>query len=257
MSLYVRLNCNFYTHRKTAKLRAVLGEAALWLPPRLWAYAAENQPDGVFKDYTAAELASHLGYTKDAKRMLEALLQAGFLDSGPLRIHAWNQYNGYHAVFAARAKNAAEARWQKERSKEKVQEKRGEETSIASSIGNHEIPKQKAKVAKPAPPEMWKLRKDRRDAKAQLAAERQKAKPDQGVIAGLVAELDGIANAMAEYGSANAKPRQLPRPASDNDPVLAGNAINTALGLVGICIPHDEFAKGCEAARKAIDAGTA
>ncbi len=62
MSLFIRVNCNFYTHRKTAKLRAMLGDDALWLPPRWWSYAAENQPDGIFKDYSAAELAGVLGY---------------------------------------------------------------------------------------------------------------------------------------------------------------------------------------------------
>jgi len=136
MSLYVRLNCNFYTHRKTARLRSLIGDDAFWLPPRLWSYAAENCPDGCFKDFTASELAMLLGYTKDASSMLEALLQAGFMDSNPLRIHDWADFNGYHTVFAARARAAANARWEKQResSKEKVQYKRGEEPSIATSM---------------------------------------------------------------------------------------------------------------------------
>lgn len=253
LSLYVRLNTNFFTHRKTAKLRAILGNDALWLPPRIWAYAAENQPDGVFKDYTAPELASHLGYTKDAKRMLEALLQAGFLDSDPLRIHAWVQYNGYHVVFANRAKKAAEARWQKERTKEKVQEKRGEETSIASSM-----PQASGKTARgvggrhPNPPEMWKLRKDLEDARKLLEVERQKLKPDQRVVQGLLAEIDGIKEAIGEYGSTRG--RKPSRPVKDSKPVSASNVVSTLMQKTGVNIPHDEFAKGCEEARKAIEA---
>ncbi len=130
MSLYVRVNCNFFSHRKTAKLRSLIGDDAFWLPPRWWAYAAENQPDGIFKDYTGPELATLLGYTKDAAKMLDALLQAGFADLDPLRIHDWADFNAFHLVFSQRAKNAATARWQKEKGV-KEKDKRGEEKSQA------------------------------------------------------------------------------------------------------------------------------
>lgn len=137
MSLYVRLNCNFFTHRKTARLRARLGDDALWLVPRLWTYAAENQPNGVFADYSAEELASVLGYAGDAPSMLQALLQAGFMEEGPpLKIHDWAEHNGFHVAYAERARKAANARWQKERTKEKEKDsdKRGEEPSNASGM---------------------------------------------------------------------------------------------------------------------------
>ena len=252
MSLYVRLLTNFYSHRKTAKLRATLGYDALWLPPRLWAYAAENQPDGVFKDYTAAELATLLGYTKDANAMLEAMLQAGFLDSDPLRIHDWAVHNGFHLVFSARAKHAAEARWQRERTKEKVQERRGDEASIASSIGplpGNGNARQSARG--PAPREMWQLLKDRKAAIEALQSERDKQHPDEGVVTGLICELGRIKKAIAERGGSTAKPRC--RPASDNDPVLAGNAVEAVLEKVGVNIPGDVFHKGIESALKEID----
>jgi hypothetical protein len=256
VSLNVRLNCNFYTHRKTAKLRAALGDAALWIPPRLWAYAAENQPDGEFGDYTAAELASLIGYTKDPNAMLQALLQAGFMDSKPLRIHDWGEYNGFHAVYAARAKHAAEARWAKERTKEKVQERRGEEASIASSIGHPSTTSAKSTDGRHTSPpsEMWKLRKDLKDARAQLEAEKLRAKPDQGVVEGLQAEIQGIRKAIAEYGRTNGKPPS--QPVTDSEPVSAAQVVSAALERTGIKIPHAEFSKGCEEARKAIDAAT-
>jgi hypothetical protein len=47
------------------------------------------------------------------------LLKAGFLDSDPLRVHDWQDHNGYHQAFSERAKSAARARWQKERTKGK------------------------------------------------------------------------------------------------------------------------------------------
>lgn len=138
MALYIRVQTSFFTHRKTAKLRAKIGDDALWLIPRLWAYAAEHQPDGDFSAYEACELAMLLGYNKDASSMLEAMQQAGFLDE--MQVHDWPEYNGYHDAFAERAKKAAEKRWEKHNDKkEKRQEKRreekkGKETSNAPSI---------------------------------------------------------------------------------------------------------------------------
>src|SRR4051812_3076095 len=137
LSLFVKVNTSFYTHRKTARLKARIGTDAYWLPPRLWAYAAEYHPDGKLDGYNPEELASLLNYMGNAQAMLEAMLQAGFLDKDPLRIHDWSEHNSYHSTFAERAKTAADARWQKERTKEKEstrEERRGEETSIASSM---------------------------------------------------------------------------------------------------------------------------
>lgn len=137
MSLYVKVFTSFYSHRKTARLRAKIGDDALWIPPRLWSYAAQNQPDGDFSNYEITELALLIGYSKDATRMLEALQQAGFFDG--MKIHGWDEHNGYHTTFADRAKKAATVRWEshnkkKESKKNKEQERRGEETSNASSI---------------------------------------------------------------------------------------------------------------------------
>jgi hypothetical protein len=120
MSLYIRLNTSFWNHRKTIRLRSKLGDAAFWIPPRLWSYAAENQPDGDFTDYTAEEIALLVGFPSNAQEMLEALQQAQFLDG--MKIHDWPTHNGYHVIFADRAKKAAQARWEKERSKERAEE---------------------------------------------------------------------------------------------------------------------------------------
>lgn len=130
VSLYVRVMLGFWTHRKTMRLRAKLGNDAFWIPPRLWSYAAENQPDGDFSGYVADELAMLLGYSEDASSMLQALLAAGFLDAD-MKIHGWEEHNGYHRVFATRAKKAAKSRWEKDKT---GNEKKGQEGSIASSM---------------------------------------------------------------------------------------------------------------------------
>lgn len=120
--LYVRVQTGFYTHRKTVKLRLRLGNDAYWLPPRLWAYAAENQPDGDMSAYSAEELAELVGYSSTAKSNAQAMLQAlkdsGFIDESGF-INDWAEYNGYHKMYSERAKKAALAMWAKRREKEK------------------------------------------------------------------------------------------------------------------------------------------
>lgn len=134
MSLFVRVYTNYFSHRKTARLRVMLGDDAMWLPIRLWAYAAENQPDGDFSSYSAEEIAMLIGYTKNPTAMLQALLDSGLMDKDPLRVHDWAEHNSYHETYAIRAKNAAKARW-KGKGKEKTgKDRKGKETSIATSM---------------------------------------------------------------------------------------------------------------------------
>lgn len=111
MSLYIRVQSSFWNHRKTLRLKALIGDSAFWVPPRIWSYAAENQPDGDFSDYTSEELAMLVGYLGDAQAMLQAMHQAGFMELNC--IHDWAEHNGYHSTFSDRAKKAAAARWSK------------------------------------------------------------------------------------------------------------------------------------------------
>jgi hypothetical protein len=109
MSLYVRLMTGFWSHRKTAKLRSLIGDDALWVPLRLWCYAAEHQPDGCFKQYSSTDIAMLIAYSKDATVMLEALHTAGFMDN--MNLHGWEEHNGFHKTYSDRAQKAAKARW--------------------------------------------------------------------------------------------------------------------------------------------------
>lgn len=112
------------------RLRSIIGDAGLWIPPRLWSYAAENQPDGDFSKYSAPELAMLLGYSGDAQGMLEALQQASFMDG--MQIHDWREHNAYHQTFSDRAKKAAAARWKGQEMKKKGDEKKGKDKTRAS-----------------------------------------------------------------------------------------------------------------------------
>lgn len=119
MSLFIRVNANYFTHPKTLRLRMALGHGSDMFPIRLWAFASQYQPDGDLSKYSADELAMHAGCLTDATSMLQALIQIGFIDQDPLRIHDWQEYNGYHSRYAERAKVAATARWAKKRTKRK------------------------------------------------------------------------------------------------------------------------------------------
>lgn len=136
MSLFVRVHVGYWTHRKTVRLTALLGPESVTIPIKLWCYAAQNQPDGDFSKYLPNELSMLVGYLGDAEHMLQALQQAGFLDS--LCIHGWEEHNSYHKTFADRAAKAANARWDKTRKeiekKEKRKERKGKEASNASSM---------------------------------------------------------------------------------------------------------------------------
>ena len=137
--LYIKLFTSFFTHRKTMRLRARIGDDAYWVPIRLWTYAAENQIDGNFSSYTSEELAMLVGCDKHASSMLQALKDCGFVDSEG-KIHDWEEHNGFHSTFSKRAKKAADARWAKKEKKQKkeilknTESESDTETSIASSM---------------------------------------------------------------------------------------------------------------------------
>jgi len=142
MGLWIKLKNSFWSHRKTARLKSRLGADALWIPPRLWSYAAESQPDGCFIEYEATEIAQLIGYTGDATSMLQALIESGFLDAGSLELHNWDEHNGYHKIYSDRAKKAATARWSDEKKKAPAPPKRNKiekekETSIGQACLKH------------------------------------------------------------------------------------------------------------------------
>lgn len=110
-NLYVRLHSSFWTHRKTLQLRRKLGDAAFWIPPRLWSFAAENAPNGDLSNYQADDLAMLVQYSGNASEMLQALHDAGFLENGVIK--NWEERNAFHVTNHKRAKIAAEARWAK------------------------------------------------------------------------------------------------------------------------------------------------
>lgn len=123
---WLKLQADFFTHRKTLALRARIGRDAYWVPLRILAEAALCWPDGILEGIDPPTLAGRIDYPGDPAALFEALFDAGFLDRDPLRIHDWEERQAFHAHIAARARHAAQARWSPPLPPSK---KRGEEST--------------------------------------------------------------------------------------------------------------------------------
>ena len=156
-SRFVRLDPGFYRHRKTLRLRRCIGDAALWIPPRLWADCIQRGT-GDLSEYTAEDLAAVLDYPGDAGALKSSLMAAGFISSDGNSMAGWQEYYGDSFDFyAKRAKKANDARWGKtsslDPSSEDQEEKRiDREREGASKKDASSIPE-----ASPSPPDLWPL----------------------------------------------------------------------------------------------------
>lgn len=135
--LYVKVRTGFFSHRKTAHLWSLIGNDAYWLPIRLWAYCAENQPDGDLSKFTDDALGMLLGCDKHASSMLQALVESGFM-TRERKVCNWDKHNSYHVTFSERATKAAKARWAAKAKKEKNQKKEDPDTDKESERDNEQ-----------------------------------------------------------------------------------------------------------------------
>src|SRR5262249_37177701 len=149
----------------------------------------------------------------------------GFMDPRPLRIHDWREHNGYHQFYAERAKKAAAARWQKERSKEKdstLPDKiRGDKSqallqaSDGSSANAHAPPDLKSKKK----PEGCKHRKDEARQKKRIIELEKYANPDWGLINGLKADRAETQKQIRDRGPSTRKPKP-PAPKTEHSVLI-------------------------------------
>lgn len=113
----LNLELNYFDHIKTRRLRGRLGDNADVLPLRLWCHVGEfRNTDGSLAGYTDSEIEEIIRWKGKAGAAIEALIAVGFLErlsDGGLKVHDWETHSGHLAVFAARAKFAAKARWEK------------------------------------------------------------------------------------------------------------------------------------------------
>lgn len=94
---WIQVYSNLPAHRKTCKLRDGLelksNYEAVGLIVCLWAWAAVNASDGHVTGYSARDIADAVGYRKSPVKLLDAMVQSGFLDQdedGAVVIHDWD-----------------------------------------------------------------------------------------------------------------------------------------------------------------------
>lgn len=121
MSRYIQLDVGFYTHRKTLRLQARLGNDALWTVPRLWCYALENQTDGDFGKWKDDEITLAIRYAGDPAKFIKALIETEYMTPDKKLVN-WEERQSYARMAKSRAEKAAAARWSLEEEKERKKE---------------------------------------------------------------------------------------------------------------------------------------
>lgn len=136
----IRIDTSFPGHRKTRKLRRMLGGAGVDALLSLWCYTGACKTDGRLTNMTQDDIADASYWADDPQKFIDVLLEVGFLKrlpNGTFYIHDWEEHQPY--VFHAKerseaAKKAAKARWEKRFGKGKTVEE-----SVASDAGRMRV----------------------------------------------------------------------------------------------------------------------
>jgi hypothetical protein len=111
----INLDIDYFNHPKTRRLVGLLGSGAAEYPMRIWCHCARYHfKDGVLADYTPEQLADVCAYQGDARKLLDSLVQVGFLErnkKGDLVAHDFFREQGHIYAFKVRAKKANRVRW--------------------------------------------------------------------------------------------------------------------------------------------------
>lgn len=115
----LRLALGWVDHLKTRRLIDEVGERGALCLLRLWAYAAQNHPDGTFASTDDVEPAA--GWRGRRGVLLSALIRLRWLEEDGVTLHDWREEQPWIAGKARRvasAKANAEARWNRKRDAE-------------------------------------------------------------------------------------------------------------------------------------------
>jgi len=100
MAIWLKIYIDLPQHPKTQKLRAILGvdlPTALGYLQLLWGWAARFAEDGFLDKFDPQVIG--LAIARDletGKKIVPAMIESGFLDQNPLRVHDWLEV---HSVF--------------------------------------------------------------------------------------------------------------------------------------------------------------
>lgn len=108
--MYIKLESGYFTHKKTRRLMALLGEQAPLYPIQLWSYCIVNQPDGDLSTYTNNEVAGIAGYMGDGDTFWSAMCQVGFIDPDTRKVHNAEEHFGWSIRHKERSRQGGLAR---------------------------------------------------------------------------------------------------------------------------------------------------
>ena len=115
----IRISTGFPVHLKTRKLRAQLGDGAVFNLIALWCAAGLTRSKGVLTDLTVTDIEMLSLWEGDPGRFVEVLSEVGFLDKqegGEYQLHDWEEHNRW-AFFAQERSEIARANALKRRTR--------------------------------------------------------------------------------------------------------------------------------------------
>lgn len=121
MTTWFKFPTSYWDDPRMFTLRRSLGESALWIPARLWTFAAGQDGSGNLAKYQPAELAEALRYS-GGKDLVAELKAAGYLDRRG-RIIGWDELFSLAASRKQAAVKAAAGRWGKASSPDEEKKK--------------------------------------------------------------------------------------------------------------------------------------
>ncbi|MCK4788893.1 MAG: hypothetical protein KAV87_34445, partial [Desulfobacteraceae bacterium] len=109
MNSDIRLSTTFFSHRKTKKLKRVLGADGIVALISLWARVAIEKPSGVLAGWDDDDIALEADCSGDPAEFVSLLVNIGFIDKdkdGICSLHNWKKRQGWVANSAERSDKA-------------------------------------------------------------------------------------------------------------------------------------------------------
>ena len=117
---FIQLQIGFTDSRKTRRLIRAFDYVGVIYILRLWEHTAKFRPEGTLDDYSPEDIADAVAYPGDPESFANTLVDLGFLDrkKGVYSVHNWARRQPWISQQfnrSEKAKNAAFARWEKEK----------------------------------------------------------------------------------------------------------------------------------------------
>lgn len=111
----LNVDLDYFAHPKTKRLSRLLGRGSEVLPLKLWCFTGKYFAEaGRLTEISAQELETECQWWGEAGQMIQAMLDANFLEFDPdgktLVVHDWLDHESHIMAYKERAKIAVQAR---------------------------------------------------------------------------------------------------------------------------------------------------